>query len=146
MRKRKTIRTTENWTEKRDGKLHNRHSSSHRNTRSVFVSTVVQSTEKLLKGTKVHEAVWHCSESCHEVQGSNHTLSTASRHLPPNCQNDYVTKGALCISARLSPDVVRKIWVLIRLWRHPHKLETHPPWGKNSSFSIQMILVLFVIV
>ena len=48
------------------------------------------------------------------------------------CQNDYATKGALYISTQLSTDVVQKIWVLIRLWKHTRKLETHPPQGKKK--------------
>ena len=52
-----------------------------------------------------------------------HTPSTAFRHLPPNsARSSYATEGALFISAQLSSDAVsalRKIWVLIRLWRQP---------------------------
>ena len=49
--------------------------------------------------------------------------SIAFRHLPPNsARNSYATEGALFISAQLSTDAVstlRKVWVLIRLWKHP---------------------------
>ena len=49
--------------------------------------------------------------------------SIAFRHLPPNSARfGYATEGALFISAQLSTDAVsalRKIWVLIRLWKQP---------------------------
>ena len=45
------------------------------------------------------------------------------RHLPPNSARlSYATEGALFISAQLSTDavsVLRKVWVLIRLWKQP---------------------------
>ena len=45
------------------------------------------------------------------------------RHLPPNSARfSYATEGALFISAQLSSDavsVLRKVWVLIRLWKEP---------------------------
>ena len=52
-----------------------------------------------------------------------HTPSIAFRHLPPNSARfSYATEGALFISAQLSSDAVsalRKVWVLIRLWKQP---------------------------
>ena len=52
-----------------------------------------------------------------------HTLSIAFRHPPPNSARfSYATEGVLFISAQLTNDAVsalRKIWVLIRLWKQP---------------------------
>ena len=56
-------------------------------------------------------------------QGPWHTPSIAFRHLPPiSARFGYATEGALFISAQLSTDAVsavRKVWVLIRLWKQP---------------------------
>ena len=49
-----------------------------------------------------------------------HTPSTAFRHLPPHSARfSYATEGALFISAQLSTDALRKVRVLIRLWKQP---------------------------
>ena len=56
-------------------------------------------------------------------QHRKHTPSVAFRHLPPNSARfGYATERALFISAQLSTDSVsalRKVWVLIRLWKQP---------------------------
>ena len=63
--------------------------------------------------------------------GGLHTPSIAFRHLPPNSARfSYATEGALFISAQLSSDAVstlRKVWVLIRLWKQPSKT-----WGAST--------------
>ena len=50
-----------------------------------------------------------------------HSDTAVLRHLPPNTAIiDYATEGALFISSQLSTDAVsalRKVWVLIRLWK-----------------------------
>ena len=52
-----------------------------------------------------------------------HTPSITFRHLPPNSARfSYATEGALFISTQPSTDAVsalRKVWVLIRLWKQP---------------------------
>ena len=57
------------------------------------------------------------------AQSGTHTPSTAVRHLPPNSARfSYATEGALFLSMQLSTDAVsalRKVWVLIRLWKQP---------------------------
>ena len=54
------------------------------------------------------------------------TPRIAFRHLPPNSARfSYATEGALFISAQLSTDAVsalRKVSVLIRLWKQPSSL------------------------
>ena len=54
------------------------------------------------------------------------TLSIAFWHLPPSSARfSYATEGALFISTQLSTDAVsalRKVWVLIRLWKQPSAL------------------------
>ena len=56
--------------------------------------------------------------------GTNRTPSIAFRHPPPNSARfSYATEGTLFISAQLSTDAVsalRKVWVLIRLWKQPN--------------------------
>jgi len=58
--------------------------------------------------------------------GTYHTPSIAFRHLPPNsARTGYATVGALFISAQLSTDavsVLRKVCVLIRLWKQHNAL------------------------
>ena len=58
-----------------------------------------------------------------KTEGLPHTPSTAFRHLPPNSARfGYATEGALFISVQLSNDAVsalRKLRVLIRLWKQP---------------------------
>ena len=60
---------------------------------------------------------------------SGHTPSIAFRHLPPNSARfSYPTEGALFISAQLSTDAVsalRKVSVLIRLWKQTKHPSTH---------------------
>ena len=55
-----------------------------------------------------------------------HTPSTAFRHLPLNSARfSYATEGALFISTQLSTDTVsalRKVSLLIRLWKQPSAL------------------------
>ena len=55
-----------------------------------------------------------------------HTPSTTFRHLPPNSARfSNAEEGALFISMQLSTDAVsalRKVWVLIRLWKQPSAL------------------------
>ena len=57
-------------------------------------------------------------------KGISHTPSIAFRHLPPkSARFSYATEGAIFISAQLSSDAVsalRKVWVLIRLWKEPN--------------------------
>ena len=54
---------------------------------------------------------------------TEHTPSTAFRHLPPNSARfSYATEAVFFISAQLSSDAVsalRKVWVLVRLWKQP---------------------------
>ena len=63
-------------------------------------------------------SVYECVSMC-----ACHTPSVAFRHLPPNSARfGYITEGALFISAQLSTDAVsalRKVWVLVRLWKQP---------------------------
>ena len=74
-----------------------------------------------LRGAAVHQRGRRPPKSL----GTNHTHtpSTAFRHLPPNSARfSYTTEEALFISAQLSSDAanaLRKIWVLIRLWKQP---------------------------
>ena len=60
---------------------------------------------------------------CFDSLISTHTPSIAFRHLPPNSARfSYATEEAFLVSAHLSTDAVsalRKVWVLIRLWKQP---------------------------
>ena len=57
------------------------------------------------------------------TEGALFTPSIGFRHLPPNSARiGYATEGALFASTQLSTDAVsalRKVWVLIRLWKQP---------------------------
>ena len=63
------------------------------------------------------------TETERQRQRETHTPSIAFGHIPPNSARfSYATEGALFIAAQLSSDPVsalRKIWVLIRLWKQP---------------------------
>ena len=78
-----------------------------------------------------------CSQrGCSNRQASWHTPSIAFRHLPPNsARPGYATYGELFISAQLSNDavnVLRKVWVLIRLWmQHSVQARTYT-WGASA--------------
>ena len=64
-------------------------------------------------------------------------VSLTFQHLPPNSVRiGYLIEGALFISAQLSTDVVstlRKVWVLIRLWKQ-HSAKAHTfSWGASAT-------------
>ena len=58
--------------------------------------------------------------------GVCHTPNTTFRHLPPNSARfSYATEGALFILMQLATDAVsavRKVLVLIRVWKQPSTL------------------------
>ena len=74
-----------------------------------------------------------------------HTPSIAFRHLPPtSARFSYATEGALFISAQLSTDAVsalRKVWVLIWLWKQPSAQAPKQTWDASTPGKIKEFCV-----
>ena len=87
---------------------------SFESRRNLFFLPVVDASH-------VYVRAW--ALGCFHSLISTHTPSIAFRHIPSNSARfSYATEGVLFISAQLSSDavsVLRKVWVLIRLWKQP---------------------------
>ena len=129
--------------------------------RASLSGTFLQTLPDLVTPLKGHSylraAVHRRGQRPPKGSGTNMNVeATAFRHLPPNSARfSYATEGPLFISTQLSTDAVsalRKVRVLVRLWKQPSaqaRMQTRDastPGKKESSVSIQTIVVLFVLV
>ena len=96
-------------------------------TNDFSLALGVMKSETELMTSKSGQVKLHMScnglNSNHVIDHNTHTPSITFRHLPPNSARfSYAIEVALFISMQLSTDAVsdlRKVWVLIRLWKQP---------------------------